>query len=70
MSDPFASLSEADRAKLRPAHAREQVTPMKALLTDERFSDPDWVYERKLDGIRCVAIKARAAACGCSRATT
>ena len=31
---------------------------MKAVLTEERFSDPAWVYERKLDGIRCIAIKA------------
>ncbi|MDP9256921.1 MAG: non-homologous end-joining DNA ligase [Actinomycetota bacterium] len=31
---------------------------MKAVLTQERFSDPAWVYERKLDGIRCIAIKA------------
>src|SRR3954469_5792551 len=30
---------------------------MKAVLTKERFSDPDWIYERKLDGIRCVAIR-------------
>jgi DNA ligase D-like protein (predicted ligase) len=30
---------------------------MKAVLTTERFSDPDWVFERKLDGIRCVAIR-------------
>jgi DNA ligase D-like protein (predicted ligase) len=30
---------------------------MKAVLTDERFSDPDWIFERKLDGIRCVASK-------------
>ena len=30
---------------------------MKALLTDERFSDPDWIYERKLDGIRCIGIR-------------
>jgi DNA ligase D-like protein (predicted ligase) len=30
---------------------------MKAVLTTERFSDPDWIYERKLDGIRCVAIR-------------
>ena len=22
---------------------------MKAVLTDERFSDPAWIYERKLD---------------------
>ena len=31
--------------------------PMKAVLTDERFSDPGWIFERKLDGIRCVAIR-------------
>src|SRR3954452_14753653 len=26
--------------------------PMKAKLTDRPFSDPNWVFERKLDGIR------------------
>ena len=31
---------------------------MKAVLTEERFSDPGWIFERKLDGIRCIAIKA------------
>jgi bifunctional non-homologous end joining protein LigD len=36
-----------------PMHA----DAMKAVLTNERFSDPDWIYERKLDGIRCVAIR-------------
>jgi DNA ligase D-like protein (predicted ligase) len=30
---------------------------MKAVLTQERFSDPKWIYERKLDGIRCIAIR-------------
>jgi bifunctional non-homologous end joining protein LigD len=30
---------------------------MKAVLTQERFSDPEWIFERKLDGIRCVAIR-------------
>jgi bifunctional non-homologous end joining protein LigD len=30
-------------------------TAMKAVLTDAPFSDPDWVFERKLDGIRCLA---------------
>jgi DNA ligase D-like protein (predicted ligase) len=29
--------------------------PMKAVLWDEPFSDPSWIYERKLDGIRCLA---------------
>src|ERR671911_146049 len=33
------------------------VTPMKAVLTAERPSGPDWVFERKLDGIRCLAVK-------------
>ena len=31
--------------------------PMKAVLTDARFSDPGWIFERKLDGIRCLAFK-------------
>ena len=35
----------------------DKVDPMKAVLTDDRFSDPGWVFERKLDGIRCIAIK-------------
>jgi DNA ligase D-like protein (predicted ligase) len=36
----------------------DRVDPMKAVLTEERFSDPEWIFERKLDGIRCIAIKA------------
>ena len=28
---------------------------MKAVLSDEPFSDPGWIFERKLDGIRCIA---------------
>lgn len=34
---------------------------MTAVPTEERFSDPGWVFERKLDGIRCVATKTAAA---------
>ena len=29
--------------------------PMKAVLWDEPFSDPGWIFERKLDGVRCLA---------------
>jgi DNA ligase D-like protein (predicted ligase) len=36
----------------------EWVEPMKAVLTEDRFSDPGWIFERKLDGIRCLAFKA------------
>ena len=35
------------------------IEPMKAVLSDKPFSDPDWIFERKLDGIRCIAIKDR-----------
>jgi DNA ligase D-like protein (predicted ligase) len=31
--------------------------PMKAVLSDEPFSDPNWVFERKLDGERCGAVR-------------
>jgi DNA ligase D-like protein (predicted ligase) len=31
--------------------------PMAATLTRERFAGPDWVFERKLDGIRLLAFK-------------
>jgi bifunctional non-homologous end joining protein LigD len=33
------------------------VVPMKAVLTAERPAGPEWVFERKLDGIRCLAVK-------------
>jgi DNA ligase D-like protein (predicted ligase) len=56
--DPFGALSAAERALLKPEPLPDRVDPMKAVLTEERFSDPAWIYERKLDGIRCIAIKA------------
>src|SRR5688572_18748255 len=40
---------------MRPAF----VVPMKAVLTAERPAGPEWVFERKLDGIRCLAVKDR-----------
>ncbi len=35
----------------------EWLSPMAATLTRERFSTPEWVFERKLDGIRLLAFK-------------
>jgi DNA ligase D-like protein (predicted ligase) len=31
--------------------------PMLATLTDDRFDDPNWIYERKLDGVRAIAAR-------------
>lgn len=35
----------------------EWMTPMAATLTQERFTGPEWLFERKLDGIRLLAFK-------------
>ena len=32
-------------------------SPTLATLTDERFSDPGWIFERKLDGVRGLAFR-------------
>jgi bifunctional non-homologous end joining protein LigD len=53
----LAGLSGEERALCRAAPAPDRALAMKAVLTDSRFSDPAWIYERKLDGVRCVAIR-------------
>lgn len=35
----------------------EWLVPMAATLTQERFTGPEWTFERKLDGIRLLAFK-------------
>jgi DNA ligase D-like protein (predicted ligase) len=40
-----------------PAEAPRHARLMKAFLDRRPFSDPDWIFERKLDGIRCLAIR-------------
>jgi ATP-dependent DNA ligase len=35
----------------------EWLEPMAATLTQERFTGPDWIFERKFDGIRLIAFK-------------
>ncbi|MCZ4493262.1 MAG: ATP-dependent ligase [Conexibacter sp.] len=52
-----ATLPEAERALLAPAPAPAHAGAMKAVLTDERFSDDGWIFERKLDGVRCIAVR-------------
>ena len=35
----------------------EWLVPMAATLTQERFTGPEWIFERKFDGIRLIAFK-------------
>ena len=51
------SLPEADRALIRKQGQPDWIPPMLATLTDRRFSDPDWVFERKVDGVRGLAFR-------------
>jgi DNA ligase D-like protein (predicted ligase) len=57
MADPFARLDAEDRAKLRRRSRPAWVQPTLAVLVDEPFSDPDWIFERKLDGVRSLVFR-------------
>jgi DNA ligase D-like protein (predicted ligase) len=50
-------LPQAARARLRRKAQPEWMSPMLATLTDTRFSDDRWIFERKLDGERCLAFR-------------
>ena len=39
------------------AYFPEWLEPMAATLTQERFNGPEWIFERKFDGIRLLAFK-------------
>jgi DNA ligase D-like protein (predicted ligase) len=56
---PLDELPAGERAKARRAAMPEWTPPMLATLTEERFSDPEWIFERKFDGIRCLAFVRR-----------
>jgi bifunctional non-homologous end joining protein LigD len=51
------TLSDDCRALLKAAPHPEWCAPMLATLTDDHFSDPDWVFERKLDGERALIFR-------------
>jgi DNA ligase D-like protein (predicted ligase) len=50
-------LGERDLDALERSGMPEWLSPMLATLTDDRFSSDDWIYERKLDGERCLVFR-------------
>jgi bifunctional non-homologous end joining protein LigD len=52
-------LDREARAAATAAPAPAHAGLMKAVLARQSFSDPEWIYERKLDGIRCLGIRDR-----------
>ncbi|MCV7103843.1 non-homologous end-joining DNA ligase [Mycobacterium palustre] len=53
----LSSLPGPVRAALRDEPVPDWRSPTLATLTDKRFSDPDWIFERKFDGMRCLAFR-------------
>jgi bifunctional non-homologous end joining protein LigD len=57
MTDILANLPPDEQQRARQAPQPSWIKPMLATLTDRRFSDPNWIFEDKLDGERCLAFK-------------
>jgi bifunctional non-homologous end joining protein LigD len=57
MSPGLENLHTEDRQRLLGAPAPARASLMQAVLSREPFSHPEWIFERKLDGIRCLAIR-------------
>ena len=53
----IAGLPEDVRAALRDEPVPTWLAPTLATLTEKRFSDPHWIFERKFDGVRCLAFR-------------
>src|ERR1043165_8796899 len=53
----FDSLPHDAQKQIRRSPMPKWRNPMLATLTREPFSDPDWIFETKLDGIRCLAFR-------------
>jgi len=60
MKDILAELPAELRELLRRKDQPAWTQPMLATLTDRRFSDDGWIFERKFDGERCLAFRSGA----------
>src|SRR5262249_1056086 len=56
---PSAPTGDSMTAAVSPARPDQPgwLDPELATLTQDRFSDPGWIFERKLDGERCLAFR-------------
>jgi bifunctional non-homologous end joining protein LigD len=53
----FAGLPDSVRETLHDEPVPDWRAPTLATLTEKRFSDPQWIFERKFDGMRCLAFR-------------
>ena len=57
MSESLEKLPEEFQQQLKKKKQPEWMSPMLAKLTHDVFSDEEWIFERKLDGERCLVFK-------------
>lgn len=57
MNKLLDNLSSTLKEKLEKKEQKKEISPMLATLTHQYFSDEEWIYERKLDGERCLLYK-------------
>jgi DNA ligase D-like protein (predicted ligase) len=57
MKDIFEALPPAVRKQIRRRRQPDWVDPMLATLVREPFSDENWIFEPKVDGIRCLTFR-------------
>jgi len=57
MNKALKTLSDEMAEKLIKQDQPHEIAPMLATLTHDYFSDPNWLYEPKLDGERCLLYK-------------
>ncbi len=53
----FSILSDKEKQKVKNQSQPAWIEPMLAKLTHNYFSDEEWIFERKLDGERCLGFK-------------
>lgn len=57
MNELLKDLRKDEREKLKEKSFPGWMNPMLATLTDDYFDDENWIYERKLDGVRVLVFK-------------
>jgi bifunctional non-homologous end joining protein LigD len=57
VTSPLDALPVDVRRALIRGAPPEWISPMLATLTERRFSGPDWLFERKFDGVRVLAFR-------------
>lgn len=57
MVNPLAVLDDSERARLRPLRQWGWRQPMLATAAPRPVSDPSWIFERKLDGVRTIVVR-------------